>query len=339
MLRNSLPIRSGPLMLLLANVLGLVIGASAATNAPTMPDPAFAAGFAALQQATGFIPQPTSHTQSVWQPNLQLWVGVKAVTGTKQTIYFVQLTTLPPPLTNATGTGWEPARRTNDWAWSPSNKVQFVTPLYPVRARVYDATGRQLKEGQTPMAWGMATNGLFDLCRISREIYGNLTNAPDFRSGAGPSSTAPEPRANAELMCATGGGFLWMFGMLHDLQTVPAVADVWGQAQCAIRWPSAWTLATSLVTGLTIGLEPRVEKVSFAPDNPADPAGPLYLLPVDLTSEKRDLTHAEIVVGPARGAEMLLAGIRSIHAAHPTKPKQEFLAQVLGAGTASPEQP
>jgi hypothetical protein len=39
------------------------------------------------------------------------------------------------------------------------------------------------------------------------------------------------------------------------------------------------------------------------------------------------------MVGPAHGAEMLLAGIRSIRARHPTKPKQEFLAQVLAAGT------
>ena len=54
---------------------------------------------------------------------------------------------------------------------------------------------------------------------------------------------------------------------------------------------------------------------------------------MDLNSGKRNLTRVEIIVGPAHGAEMLLAGIRSIRAAHPTKPKQQFLAQVLAAGT------
>jgi hypothetical protein len=49
--------------------------------------------------------------------------------------------------------------------------------------------------------------------------------------------------------------------------------------------------------------------------------------------EKRKLTSVEIIVGPPHGAEMLLAGIRSIRAAHPTKPKTEFLAQVLAVGT------
>ena len=65
--------------------------------------------------------------------------------------------------------------------------------------------------------------------------------------------------------------------------------------------------------------------------------GPLYRLPVDLKSGKRNLTRVEIVVGPAYGAEMLLAGNRFIRAAHPTKPKQEFLAQVLAAGTVREE--
>ena len=47
----------------------------------------------------------------------------------------------------------------------------------------------------------------------------------------------------------------------------------------------------------------------------------------------RNLTRVEIIIGPAHGAEMLLAGIRTIHARHPTKPKQEFLTQVLASGS------
>jgi hypothetical protein len=135
-----------------------------------------------------------------------------------------------------------------------------------------------------------------------------------------------------------GGGFLWMFGMFQDFQTVPTVADVWAKAQCAIRWPSAWTIVTSLIRrNFTVVLIPRMEKVTLASAT-TDNTSPLYRLPVDLKSEKRELSQVEIIVGPAHGAEMLLAGIRSIRARHPTKPKQEFLAQVLAAGTASEAQ-
>src|SRR6185437_10640932 len=136
---------------------------------------------------------------------------------------------------------WQPILRTNEWAWSASNKAQFVTTLYPVRVRVFDETGRQLKEGQTPMAWGMLTNGLMDMCRLGFEAYhhNNQGIPPPTKPDEGKESGEPKLENNDELARATGGGFLWMFGMLHDLQTVPAVADVWTKAQCAIRWPSA----------------------------------------------------------------------------------------------------
>jgi hypothetical protein len=339
-----------PLSLLLASVVCLIRCANAATDdSPLTIDPAFSNGFAPLKQATGFIEQPADSAQADWKPNLQLWVGVKAVEGAKQTIYFVQLTTLPPPLTNADGKAWQPVLRTNDWAWSPSNKTKFVSAGYPVRVRVFDGTGHQLKEGQTPMAWGMLTNGLMDLCRLSLETYGNQTNAPLTVSNAGQAveksgaktkgkkPAAPAPQLSDELMRATGGGFLWMFGMLYDLQTVPAVANVWAKAQCAIRWPSAWSLATSLVKGLTLMLLPRLEEVSLVSAAPGGHDGPLYRLPVDLNCDKRNLSRVEIIIGQAHGAEMLLAGIRSVHAVHPTKPKQEFLAQVLAAGTGGEE--
>ena len=213
--------------------------------------------------------------------------------------------------------------------------------------RVFDETGRQLKEGQTPMAWGMLTNGLLDLCRLGFEAYhhSNQTNSPITRAdppvrkgerrGEGKESDATKLRNYDEFARATGGGFLWMIGMLYDLQTVPAVADVWAKAQCAIRRPSAWTIAASVVKGLTLSLdiEPRLKEVTLANTATVGDAEPRYRLPVDLNSGKRNLTRVEIIVGPAHGAEMLLAGIRSIRAKHPTKPKQEFLAQVLAAGT------
>jgi hypothetical protein len=118
-----------------------------------------------------------------------------------------------------------------------------------------------------------------------------------------------------------------MVQMFGDLQTVPSVADVWKQAQCAIRMPGAWTLVKGFFTGFTINLIPRLQNVTPAT------ATALYRLPVDLRSNGDQLANVEIIVGPARGAEMLLAGIRSVRAVHPTKPQREFLAQVLAAGS------
>jgi hypothetical protein len=147
-------------MKLFSNALPLLLASAAYTiscaNADDSLDPAFSAGLATLKQASGFVEDPRSSTD--WKPNLQLLVGVKAVEGAKCTIYFVQLTTLPP--TNSEP--WQPTFRTNDWAWSATNKAQFISTLYPVRVRVFDEAGKQLKEGQTPMAWGMLTNGLMD---------------------------------------------------------------------------------------------------------------------------------------------------------------------------------
>jgi hypothetical protein len=70
---------------------------------------------------------------------------------------------------------------------------------------------------------------------------------------------------------------------------------------------------------------------------PDDGSSPLYHLPVDLTSRKDKLTDVEIVIGPARGAEMLMSGIRSIRAVHPSKSNRQFLAQVLATGYCPPD--
>jgi hypothetical protein len=349
--RKSVP--DSPRVLALAALTALtIIQRASATEEPsalTTVDPAFAPGLATLKKASGFIKDPPNQSPADWQPNLQLLVGVKAIEGSKQTINFVQLTTLPPPLTNATGLPWQPGLRTNDWAWSPSNRAQFVCTLYPVRARVFDETGRLLKEGQTPMAWGMLTNGLMDLCRLSLEFFPPGTNSiltgsdgdlPSGRRADGKledeETTARKPQENEALMLATGGGFLWMIQMFSDLQTVPAVANVWEKAQCAVRWPGVWTMLTSVFKGFNLSIEPQVKQVTLVNAAAGDP-GPLYHLPVNLDCDKRNLSRVEIIVGPAHGAEMLLAGIRSIHASHPSKKKHEFLAQVLAAGTVPEE--
>jgi hypothetical protein len=90
-------------------------------------------------------------------------------------------------------------------------------------------------------------------------------------------------------------------------------------------------LIPPIVTGFTLNIEPRSREVRAA--SPAvDPSATLYCLPLEITSEKR-LTRVEIIVGPAHGAEMLLAGFRTIHARHPTKSKREFPTQVLASGS------
>ena len=331
------PLPNVILVLLAAGTLMTAHGAGAPADvSPLTPDPAFAPGLATLKQATGFIEQPADHPQTDWRPNLQLLVGVKAVEKSRRTIYFVELTTLAPPPTNALGQPWQPVLRTNDWAWSPSNRAQFVTTLYPVRARVFDEAGRKLKEGQTPMSWGMLTNGLMDMCRLSLEFFPpeNKTNAPPAASvGAKKLSDAQ----NNELMRAVGSGFLWMIGMFSDLQTVPAVKNVWEKSQCAFRLPGLWTMVTAVFTGFDLSLEPRLPEVSLTDADPTGRPGPQFRLPVDVKSGRQNLSQVEIIVGPANGAEMLLAGIRSIRAVHPTKPQHEFLAQVLAAGTGREE--
>ena len=321
--------------------------ARAAENsfAKTNIDAAFTAVLAKLKQAAGFVEHQPGQATTDWRPGLQLLVGVRAVENSKRTIYFVQLTTMRPPLTNSAGQPWQPTLRTNHWGWSPTNKTYFISTNYPVRVRVFDEAGQLLKEGKIPMAWGMLTNGLFDVCRLSLEIYGKQTNQPLTQPVATLSdsererdetpekeSAAPDTPPDERLIIAMGGGLLWMMGMFSDFQTVPTVADVWGKAQCAFRWPSLWTLAKSLVTGFSLNLQPQFREVTAA--NPAaDPAASLYCLPLDINSEKRNLTRVEIIVGPAHGAEMLMAGIRTIYARHPTKPKQEFLTQVLASGS------
>jgi hypothetical protein len=81
-------------------------------------------------------------------------------------------------------------------------------------------------------------------------------------------------------------------------------------------------------------VEPRLEEVSSANSELSGNSAPeQYRLPVDLNSGTRNLTRAELVVGPASGAEILLGGIRSIRATHPLKLQQQFLVQVLATGT------
>jgi len=305
-------------------------------------DPAFASGLAVLKRATGTIEGGPDRTQTDWRPNLQLLIGVKAVEGAKQTVGFVELTTLRPPPTNAAGQPWNPVLQTNSFTWSNTNETPavsheagYISRLYPVRVRVFDETGRKLKEGQTTLPWGLLTNGLADMCRLSLEfsVHKNRfandgpASARSYKVKTDENTVHPEDLD--ELAESLGGGFIWLMTLLQQIQTVPAVHDLWKKAHCAFRLPELKTMAVSVVTGdFALSVEPRLDEVS--------PAGPTaseqYRLPVDLNSGSRNLTRAELVVGPAGGAEILLGGIRSVRATHPLKPQQQFLVQVLSSG-------
>jgi len=310
-------------------------------------DPAFRPGLGILKKITGTVENAPDHSQTDWRPNLQLLIGVKAVEASKTVVNFVELTTLQPPATDADGRPWRPVLRTNSFSWSTTNSIasvsheaDYVSALYPVRVRVFDETGRKLKEGQTTLPWGLLTNGLADMCRLSLQfsVHKNRfpTNGPagarSFRVAAG--ENFPRPEDFDKLAQSLGGGFIWLMTLLQQIQTEPAVHELWKRAHCAFRLPELKTMAVSVATGdFALSVEPRLEEVSLTgPAPPAPDRTELYRLPVDLNSGTRNLTRAELVIGPASGAEILLGGIRSIRAVHPLKPQQQFFVQVLSSG-------
>jgi len=334
--------------LIAATGLGVFGAGASAWAAGNAIDPVFAPGLAVLKKTTGTVESRPDRPQTDWQPDLQLLIGVKAVEGSQPTVGFVELTTVRPPLANPAGQPWSPARQTNTFVWSNTNETPavsheagYVSTLYPVRVRVFDAAGRKLKEGQTTLPWGLLTNGLADMCRLSLEfsVHKNrfATNGPagDKSFHVKTDENTAHPEDLARLAQSLGGGFIWLMTMLQQIQTVPAVHDLWKKAHCSFRLPELKTMAVSVVTGdYALSVEPRLDEVSRTGGGPAEAiAREEYRLPVDLNSGSRNLTRAELVVGPASGAEILLGGIRSVRATHPLKPHQQFFVQVLSSGT------
>jgi hypothetical protein len=313
-------------------------------------DPVFASGLATLKKVTGTVESMPDGPQIGWKPGLQLLIGVKAVEASRQTVGFVELTTLHPPKTNELGQPWRPALQTNSFYWSNTNgrypvnrEASFVSTLYPVKVRVFDQSGRKLKEGQTILPWGLLTNGLADVCRVSLEYSfhkkkkdaGDPDEKRSFRVEAGENRDSPED--TDKLAQSFGGGFIWLITMLRQVQTVPAVSDLWKKAHCSFRLPPVGTMVVGVFTGdFDLTVQPRLDELSVTDGDPGtngSGAGQQYRLPVDLMSGNRNLTRAELVIGPASGAELLLGGIRSVRATHPTKPQQQFFVQVLSSGS------
>jgi len=353
----------------------------------TLPiDPAFTNGLSAIKGATGFIERMQRDGQTRWQPNLQVLVGVKATEGPKQTVRFVELTTVTPPTTDSAGQPWTAPLRTNKWSWAATNNpaatnqsAEYVSPIYPVRVRVFDETGSVLKEGDTSLPWGL-TNGLVDVCRISlalnaawENVNGTLqtnsslavtkrlhllkrrhrtpptTQTAALKPSGRASETAATPPAdwedresdesppkyteNDDLMRSVGGGFLWMMTMFDQLRTVPAVRGIWEKVRYAVRLPNLKTMATSVLKGrFELSLHPRFAEVELVDSAAINGAEPWYHLPVDMNFGNQNLARLDMIVGPPDGAEVLLAGIKSIRATHPDRPQQELMAQLLATG-------
>lgn len=278
-------------------------------------DGPFEAGFAKLHSRITTDPSPTN----VWSPHLRLLVGVDATEGTKQTICFVELTTIKPPATNTNGKPWAPVFETNGFSWTSTNqshittKEKFVWALYPVQVRVFDASGRQSKEGTTTVPFGLLTNGLAQVCRL----------------GLGRESG---PEETPENMRAFFSGFLWMTAMMGRLEGAPVLHDVWENANCSFRWPSLWTITRAAFGGgMVIELNPDWKKIAVVSTNE-----PLqYVLPMTLAVSGRVLTKVEIIVGQVTAAAALLGGIESLEATHPTKPDHKYTARVLASGIAA----
>ena len=328
-----------PLLIAIAHLLYVGIGAAAETSNVATIDPIFEPGLEILKKATRFSADSAAPSSMEWQPGLQLLVGFKAVEGSKQTIHFVELTTLTPSSATLAGGASRPMLQTNVFGWSGTNRAAknkslvLVSSLYPIRVRTFDATGKKLKEGETMLPWQLMTNGLAPMCRISEEISHN-TN-----SSASGKQLVEILNENEEFPRTFEPGFQCLLTMLDRLRSVPAAKEIWNRGQCAFRLPPIGAMAASVVTGrLAITLDVRWDEIARVDASSTRADERCYLLPVDLSvTEGPTLTRVEIVVGNPSGAEVLMGGVRSLRASHPTRPQHEFFAQVLAAGRTAPD--
>lgn len=327
------------LILMLASSL---VGRATEEIDPISIDPAFESGLTALKKATGFTRE--ANDQQTAARDLRLLIGVKALEGAKRSLYFVELTTIRASETNFPSTTY-----TNRISWpgseaaSPANMVfEFVYRLAPLRVRVFDENTRLLKQGQAFVPWELMTNSLADTCRFCvalQEIQALPANDQRQRTHALEQllgGSVSDSSAWARLRRPVAGGLLSLGGLFAECLSTPALNDICEKAQCVIRMPGAWsTLSAALGGKPDLSLDPRfLTEITVLK---MDSVGPLYRFPADLKNGKRKLVSVDFIVGPSSGAEVILAGIRSIRAVHPTKPDREFFAQVLASGTAPEE--
>ncbi len=148
-------------------------GASSQEIAQQFLDPCFRPGLVVLKKAAGFMEETPDPHGTEWVPNLKLLIGVKAVDGPKQNIYFVELSTIGDIQSNGAVQLAHPVWHTNRFncpgpeGSSQTNLLlEFTYRLVPLRVRVFDETGRILKQGQAQIPWELMTNSLAHVCRV-----------------------------------------------------------------------------------------------------------------------------------------------------------------------------
>lgn len=307
--------------------LALTPAPAPASRWPSAVDPAFQTGLAAWLSTNSIAEAPVANAPAEWAPHLQLLIGVKAVAGRKETVHFIELTTLPSISTLADDEATRPKLQTNRLDWSSTNAnagpLEFVTRLMPARVRVLDDAARVLESAEIEVPWDVLTNSLANACALAL-------------SGAAEDSAVSDPAEADSFRRPFAIGMLSLLRVFAMIQSTPALAKVCKTARCAVRLPSAWTLLSAAFGArLDVSLDPRFRDVAALPETPGAPTG-AYLLPMDMKIGDRILTTVEITTRPADGPRVLLAGAEAIRAIHPTRPDHEFTARVLVAGVATP---
>lgn len=309
-------------------------------------DPAFEPGLAILRKTKGIVEELPDKSGTLWAPDLQLLIGVKATEGAKQELYFVELTTLAAPTTDPSSqTPWHTNRIDLAGVHSGSGTntpLEFRYRLAPVRVCVFDRDGRALNQGQAEVPWELMTNSLADVCRFCLAMQTiNKVPAGD-EQGRKNAALALFGTTNTaainwdKFMRPIAGGFLSLGGLFAECASTPALHEVCEKAHCTIRLPGVWSLVSAAFGAkLDLSLDPRfMTDVSVVHSHGDGKGEPWYRFPADLKSKNKKLVSVEFVVGPSRGALVLLGGIRLLKAVHPTKPDRQFMAQVLAAGKA-----
>ena len=124
---------------------------------------------------------------------------------------------------------------------------------------------------------------------------------------------------------------LSLITVFGEIQSAPALSDVCEKARCAVRMPGLWSMIESAVgRSLVVTLQPRFKEVSGLTLGQDDAR--CYHVPLDMKNGRQILSTIDVIAGPSVGANVLLAGIQSIRAVHPTRTNHVFSAQVLAVG-------
>ncbi len=298
-----------------------------ATRGALEADGIFARGLEAVQRTLANSPGMEAPKGTEWSPDLQLIIGVAARNGTKQVVRFVEISTLPDPA--GAGSDGAMALSTNIATWKQSDEathhsVAVVSRLRPIRVRVFDDGGRLLKEGMSKLPWEILTNGLASTCKESLV-----------------SKSVPEAPMTEVFAAGMMRGMMALVTVFSSIQSSSALDSICDDARCAVQMPGFWTMAGALIgIPLSVSLQPRFkDAIPIEVNGVAEDENESYRLPVDVQSGHRILTSMEIVAGPSTGARVLLAGMQSVRAVHPSKPNQEFQAIVLVARRVEDESP